>query len=115
MWSFSYTGDVGKDVVVGDVGEIVECWQVELDSDVSNANHQTSGIQIKCTCVEHPLWQYHSSQSGRDHSLPSHPDEAPLHGWPASRFYECDAGIDMCSNREQWFADCSLESPRPNA
>ena len=47
MWSFSYTGDVGQDIVVGDVGEIVERKQVELESIVYSANHQTSRNHIK--------------------------------------------------------------------
>ena len=55
MWSFSYTVDVVKDVVVGKVDEIVGCRQVELESEVSRVNYQTPRNRIKCTCEEHPL------------------------------------------------------------
>ena len=48
-------GTSENNAVVGHVGEILERWQVKLDSEVSNANHPISRNRVECTCGEHPL------------------------------------------------------------
>ena len=48
MWSVSYTEDA--QVVIGDVGEIVERRRMELERKVNRASNQASRDHIKCTC-----------------------------------------------------------------